>query len=54
MSEGGFLIKFNGKEETRCYAIAFDYDKWEYTINNKETRELPENLEAITLEVKGE
>jgi hypothetical protein len=24
MAEGGFLVKFDGKEVARCYAVAFD------------------------------
>jgi hypothetical protein len=24
MAEGGFLVKFDGKEIIRCYAVAFD------------------------------
>ena len=25
MAEGGFLVKFDGKEVVRCFAVAFDY-----------------------------
>jgi hypothetical protein len=52
MAEGGFLIKFDGKKVARCYAVAFDYDDWQYTINNKETKELPVGVESITIEVE--
>ena len=52
MAEGGFLIKFNGKEIERCYAVAFDYDEWKYTVNNTEEKELPEDVESITIEVE--
>jgi len=51
MAEGGFLVKFDGKEVTRCYAIAFDYDEWQYTINNTEKRELPP-VKNISIELK--
>jgi len=51
MAEGGFLVKFDGKEVTRCYAVAFDYDEWQYTINDKEKRELPP-VRNISIEVK--
>jgi len=51
MAEGGFLVKFDGKEVARCYAIAFDYDEWQYTINNTEKQELPP-LQSITIEVE--
>ncbi len=49
--EGGFLVKFDGKEIKRCYAVAFDYDDWQYTINNTEKRELPP-VKNISIEVE--
>lgn len=52
MADGGFLIKFNGKEVERCYAVAFDYDEWKYTVNDKETRELPLDVESIAIEIE--
>lgn len=52
MPDGGFVVKINGKEAARCYAIAFDYDEWQYKINNKETQALPENTESITIEIE--
>ena len=52
MAEGGFLIKFNGKEIERCYAVAFDYDEWKYTVNNTKEKELPEDVESITIEIE--
>lgn len=51
MAEGGFLVKFDGKEVARCYAVAFDYDEWQYTINEKEKRELPP-VKQICIEVE--
>jgi len=52
MAEGGFLLKFNGKEITRCYAVAFDYDEWQYTVNEQEKKELPPGLKSITVEIE--
>ena len=52
MPDGGFLIKFEGKEITRCYAIAFDYDEWQYSINNKEKKPLPQDVKNITIEAE--
>ncbi len=49
MAEGGFLVKFDGKEIARCFAVAFDYDLREYTINGTETKALPEDVETITV-----
>ncbi len=49
MAEGGFLVKFDGKEVTRCFAIAFDYDDWQYTINGTEKKALPEDVKTITI-----
>ena len=52
MPDGGFVVRINGKEVSRCYAIAFDYDEWQYTINNKETKKLPEDTESIAIEIE--
>lgn len=51
MAEGGFLVKFDGKEVARCFAVAFDYDEREYTINDTEKKELP-SVRKITIEVE--
>ena len=47
MAHGGFLIKLNGKEVTRCYKIAFSYDEWTYTTNFDKPKPLPEQLKSI-------
>lgn len=52
MSDGGFVVKINGKEACRCYAVAFDYDEWQYTANNKEAKKLPEDTESIAIEIE--
>lgn len=54
MVEGGFLVKFDGKKTKlkRCYAVAFDYDEWTYTINNKKKKELSKGIKRITLEIE--
>jgi hypothetical protein len=52
MAEGGFLVKFDGKEVARCFAIAFDYDEWQYVINETQKKELPAGVGTITIEVK--
>ena len=52
MAEGGFLVKFDGKEVTRCFAVAFDYDLREYKINDTETKTLPADVKAITVIVE--
>ena len=51
MPDGGFLVKINGKKVARCYAVAFDYDEWQYKINNKKPKALPKNTESISVEV---
>jgi hypothetical protein len=51
MAEGGFLVKFDGKEVTRCFAVSFDYDERQYTINDTEKKELPQ-VNKITIEVE--
>ena len=52
MPEGGFLVKFNGQEITRCHVVAFDYDQWQYTVNNTEKKELPPEVKTITIETE--
>ncbi|MCG2714546.1 MAG: hypothetical protein L6308_06900 [Candidatus Omnitrophica bacterium] len=52
MAEGGFLVKFDGKEVTRCYAVAFDYDDRQYIINGIEKKELPFGIKSITVEIE--
>ena len=51
MADGGFLVKFDGKEVARCFAVAFDYDEWQYTINETENKELP-RVKTITIDVE--
>ncbi|MCX5699751.1 MAG: hypothetical protein NTX01_08680 [Candidatus Omnitrophica bacterium] len=52
MAEGGFLVKFDGKEVERCYAVSFDYDDWQYVVNGAEKKELPAGVKSITIEVE--
>lgn len=47
MADGGFLIKFNGKEVARCYKIAFSHDEWTYTTNFDKPKPLPDKLRSI-------
>ena len=47
MADGGFLVKFDGKEVERCFAVAFDYDDWQYVINTTEKHELPKGIRKI-------
>lgn len=51
MADGGFLVKFDGKEAVRCYAVSFDYDERRYTINNDKTKPLPK-VKKITVEIE--
>lgn len=53
MADGGFLVKFDGKNGERCYAVSFDYDDWQYTINETEKKELPSGVKKISIEVEG-
>ncbi len=50
MAEGGFLVKFDGKEVERCYAVSFDYDDWQYTVNERDKKEFP-RVKKITIEI---
>ena len=53
MADGGFLVKFDGKEVERCFAVAFDYDDWQYVINGTEKKELPAVVKKISIEIEG-
>lgn len=52
MAEGGFLVKFDGKEVARCFAVALDYDDWQYVINGTEKKELPAGVKKINIEIE--
>jgi len=52
MSEGGFLIKFDGKEAERCFSCSFDYDEYEYVINDKDRKDLPQGVKKIEIVVE--
>ena len=51
MADGGFLVKFDGKVALRCYSISFDYDEWQYTVNNDKPKELP-SVKKISIEIE--
>lgn len=51
MAEGGFLIKL-GAKKIRGYAVAFDYDKWVYAVNNGKKKPLPKGIKKITIEIE--
>lgn len=53
MADGGFLIKFNGKKEVRCYKVAFSYDDWTYTTNFDNPKPLPDELKEISVELES-
>lgn len=52
MGEGGFVVKFDGKQAVRCYVVAFDYDERQYTINETKKKELLSGIKSITLEIE--
>ena len=52
MSDGGFLLKFNGKNEERCHTVKLDYDNWQITVNNIKTQKLLGDLKEVTIVVE--
>ena len=52
MADGGFVIKFDGKEAERCFSCSFDYDEYEYMVNGAERKELPEGVGKIEIVVE--
>ena len=53
MANGGFLIKFDGKQKPRrCYEVSFNYDEWSCKINNEEPKEMAKGINRIIIEVE--
>lgn len=52
MAEGGFVVKFDDEKPETCYAVSFDYDEWQYTLNGKEKKPLPAGVKKIMIEVE--
>ena len=50
MTDGGFLVKFDGKEAFRCYTVSFDYDELTYKKNNEDPQDFPaEGIKKIEI-----
>ena len=54
MAEGGFLVKFDGKNDLRCASVSFNFDEWQYIVNNTEKLDLPDSVKKISIEVESE
>ena len=52
MADGGYVMKFDGKEIYRCYTVSFDYDANEYKVNEEDPKLIPKGVKAIVLEVE--
>lgn len=52
MANGGFRVSFDGKEADHCYAVAFDYDEWQYMVDGVEKKDLPAGTKTITITVE--
>ena len=50
MADGGFILKFNGKEVARGLKLSFDHDNWEWSIDDYDPSPFPNNLKAINIE----
>jgi hypothetical protein len=53
MADGGFAVKIDGKLVCSCYAIEFDYDEWQYKVNNSETHPLPDGTSNISIDIEA-
>jgi hypothetical protein len=52
MKMADWIEKFNNKEVERCYAISFDYDNWEYRVNNEKPKKFPASgISSIKIEI---
>jgi len=54
MRKGGFKIKFDGKVCDHCYLCKFDYDEWEYVVNNKDRKPIPKDVKKIEIVINPE
>ena len=54
MANGGYLIRFDGKDKDRCYSCKFDYDECYYEINDKTQKPLPPKLKKIEIIIETE
>jgi|GEM_PF-507920 len=52
MADGGFLIRFNGKDVKRCYKVEFCYDDWNYSVNGAPAMPLPDDLKDVQVVVE--
>jgi hypothetical protein len=52
VSDGGFVIKFDGKIVKRCYKVIFDYDDWTYAVNEAKAKPLPIKVKTIAVVVE--
>jgi hypothetical protein len=52
MADGGFLIKFDGKDVAHCYKVTFSYDDWTYTINFDAPKQLPDELDSVEVVIE--
>ena len=43
MPDGGFVVKFDGKEVFRCANISFDYDTFTYKANGQDEKAFPKD-----------
>lgn len=50
--EGGFLVKFNGKNAFRACTVSFDYDNWTYNNSAKGDKPIPTDVQTITIVVE--
>ena len=52
MEDGGGVVRFDGKDVRRCYSVSFDYDRWEYRVNNEDAKALPDKLKSLAVVVE--
>ena len=50
MADGGFILKFNGKEAARGLKLFFDHDNWEWSIDDYDPQAFPKGIKQITIE----
>jgi len=51
MPNSGWIVKLTDTEIVRCHTISFHYDAWEYTVNDKERKRVPDGISTIKIEI---
>jgi len=49
MYDGAFVVRFNAHERESCHFCEFDYDEWQYAMNNRKRKPFPRGTGEIEI-----